>query len=503
MARLKYEKRTRAGKKYDYARLLVCIDGKEKPITIGESSNQRHKDRDSSYRKTVSELEVMKASGEKLDAEMRLKLGKIKEADAKFYKRLKDAGLFTQTNRDMTIKELFDRHSDSIRKVDKDRTLRNYRQAQQVFEDYVGSEAKIRSITEGDWNDFVNHCKRDEEGNQRKAESTIRNYGKRTRSAFAYAVKKGWLSENPIPVPPKSKGTSKSKEKVKIQQEWFDNGNLEHLLSQKHTFEFELLLQIIRWTGCRIAEALILRWEDVSFDSCDPTISFRSKDTEHHYERDLMPVRVSPLWDELRPYLEKAKSLNPDEKYVLNNILGLRDKPEFEQTNGKGDVIRRGRYETNANSALTKAIHRAGLSSKHIGWHSIRDYRINELDRAGCRASELDEWIGNTEEVRRRHYRTNSVNSSDRQTARLRGQNESCTKDSGIVYQIVSDENTQSDPNQLVQELLKSGKGRELLEMLEKALKESNPADLEEGAKYIRRDSNPQPSVPKTDALSS
>ena len=61
----------------------------------------------------------------------------------------------------------------------------------------------------------------------------------------------------------------------------------------------------------------------------------------------------------------------------------------------------------------------------------------------------------------------------------------------------------QSDPNQLVQELLKSGKDHELLEMLEKALKESDPADLGEDAKYTRRDSNPQPSVPKTDALSS
>ena len=45
-------------------------------------------------------------------------------------------------------------------------------------------------------------------------------------------------------------------------------------------------------------------------------------------------------------------------------------------------------------------------------------------------------------------------------------------------------------------------KGRELLEMLEEALKESDPADLEEDAKYTRRDSNPQPSDPKSDALS-
>ena len=66
-----------------------------------------------------------------------------------------------------------------------------------------------------------------------------------------------------------------------------------------------------------------------------------------------------------------------------------------------------------------------------------------------------------------------------------------------------SREENRTDPNQLDQELLNSVKGREMLEMLEKALKESDPADLEEDAKYTRRDSNPQPSVPKTDALSS
>ena len=40
-------------------------------------------------------------------------------------------------------------------------------------------------------------------------------------------------------------------------------------------------------------------------------------------------------------------------------------------------------------------------------------------------------------------------------------------------------ENTQTDPNQLIQQLSKSVKGRELLEMLEEALKQSDPADLE------------------------
>ena len=102
----------------------------------------------------------------------------------------------------------------------------------------------------------------------------------------------------------------------------------------------------------------------------------------------------------------------------------------------------------------------------------------------------------NKHAVRNKHYSATSVTKADRQKALGIAVGE---KSIGMVYL----ENGQSDPNQLIQQLSKSVKGRELLEMLEKAQKESDPADLEEDAKYTRRDSNPQPSVPKTDALSS
>ena len=44
------------------------------------------------------------------------------------------------------------------------------------------------------------------------------------------------------------------------------------------------------------------------------------------------------------------------------------------------------------------------------------------------------------------------------------------------MYQIVSEENAQPDPKELVQQMLEAGKGIELLEMLENALKENEPA---------------------------
>ena len=72
-------------------------------------------------------------------------------------------------------------------------------------------------------------------------------------------------------------------------------------------------------------------------------------------------------------------------------------------------------------------------------------------------------------------------------TLSLSWQNELCNTDSEIVYPIVSEGNTQPNPKEFVQQMLEVETGSELLEMLEKALKENDPADLEEDAKYTRR----------------
>lgn len=44
------------------------------------------------------------------------------------------------------------------------------------------------------------------------------------------------------------------------------------------------------------------------------------------------------------------------------------------------------------------------------------------------------------------------------------------------MKQIVSEENAQPDPKELVQQILEAGKGSELLEMLKNALNEDDPA---------------------------
>ena len=126
-------------------------------------------------------------------------------------------------------------------------------------------------------------------------------------------------------------------------------------------------------------------------------------------------------------------------------------------------------------------------------WHALRDSRINEVAKIpGVTPAMLDAWFGNSASVRRRHYDAFAVTDADKVNA-LASSVESKNPQ-------LSEENPQRVRSGLVRNgSEKPVEGEDLWEILEK-LGINDVSDLK---KYIRRDSNPQPSVPKTDALSS
>ena len=222
--------------------------------------------------------------------------------------------------------------------------------------------------------------------------------------------------------------------------------------------------------------------DDLSFYEDDPTITLREKDTEESgVNRDEMPTRVMPMWAELRPLLKKAKALAAsDDVYLFNNILKLREKPEFEIVDATGAVLRRGRYETNANSRITKAIRRAGLTVWPQAWHGIRDYRINELTRLGFREAEITAWCGNSEATRKVHYNATAVTAADRRKA-------AGVRKEAAGVSMVYEKSAETELERIVQEMAESGRGRELLGIIQKALIQADSGELEIAEKYTRR----------------
>ena len=61
-------------------------------------------------------------------------------------------------------------------------------------------------------------------------------------------------------------------------------------------------------------------------------------------DREKNPISIMPMYGELRPISEKARSLAPsNEVFIFNAILNPRDLSEFAGVNATGKVLRRGR----------------------------------------------------------------------------------------------------------------------------------------------------------------
>ena len=340
-----------------YCRLWFTANGSRHAIALGYASNKKQLRSYDKIEELVTEIEIYKKTNQSLPPDVQERLNKLAERNPTLLKKMQEKGFVFTTRERITLQELADRWFVLNLQLCKARTARSYKQAFSAFVVWAGEGTLVTDITEGDVVEFVAHCIEQ----QQSATNTIGIYLRRTKAAFKYAVQKKWVDDNPIEYDSSKYKGKKSKVCEDHQRRLVTKENLELLLAQDMHFEWKVLLHIVRYTGCRIAEALILRWSDVDFDGDDPTITFRSKDTTGAKSRAEMPERITPLWPELRTILQQAyDAREPHDEYVLNEILHLREKPEFEITNDKGEQIRSGRYETNSYRGLRRIIKRNG-----------------------------------------------------------------------------------------------------------------------------------------------
>ena len=491
MASLSFTKKN--GRRYGRVRLSQGRDAKHAMINLGYANTKKAERAFYSIEDFISELEAVMQSGRRLDSELLRQLQSYKRTNPKLVADLEKHNIIVRIRSNVAISELIEEIYQLNLKTSKHRTARNYKQAQSHFVQFVGEHTLIEDITAGDVIEFEAKCISDG-----KAPTTIGNYLKRMRSAFEFAVKKEWIEKNPIQYETAKYRMKKSSRTERLQKELCTHENLELLLQANKHFEWDVLLTIVRYSGCRVGEALILRWEDISFDPEDPTISFRGKDTEHHADRADMPVRITPMWSEQQEILKRAFSLKRvDDHFVINDILNLRDKPEFEITNDAGQVLVSGRYETNAYQGLRQICRSNGISVWPKLFHSIRDFRINEVaNMIGITVPAMDEWFGNTEDVRKKHY------SSTKDTTEARQRLAGVRSEASGVRVVCENEARDSMLEQMLEDVDEADRPK-LLEKLLNMLWQAESGFSAKKEKYTRRDSNPQPSVPKTDALSS
>ncbi len=366
----------------------------------------------------IEELESLKLVDGNIPPELAQKL---KRLDPDLQEQFVRVGLVRRVEQPKTLEQLFDAYYEMKISTIDHRSARNYRSTQRQIEKHFGSSCRIDAITQGCVKEFISSL------TETKKASTIGNYLKRGAEAFSFAVQKKWITENPFHniAERKQYRIELCPDKKQRQEELLTVEVVERLMtchkssrSERENCEWNALISILRWTGCRIAEVLILRWEDIDFEQKE--IRLRGKRSANQKAAsENMRVRVMPLWSPLLECLERLQAHEGVEAHLLNVIGGLSNKPEFDRTDANGRVLHAGRWSTNMETTFKKILLRNGITPWPQPFHALRSFRINEMERdPNLRTVEIREYTGNSEATARKHY--SRVSREDRQRAAKR-----------------------------------------------------------------------------------
>lgn len=143
--------------------------------------------------------------------------------------------------------------------------------------------------------------------------------------------------------------------------------------------EWRVIVGLSRYGGLRCpSETLALKWADIDWDKRQVRVP--SPKTAHLSGKG---ERFIPLFPELASHLEAAFDAAPEgAEYVVGKYRG---------------------GATNLRTQFEKIIQRAGLTAWPRLFHNLRSSRQTELtDRFPAHV--VASWLGNSEEVARRHY---------------------------------------------------------------------------------------------------
>lgn len=340
----------------------------------------------------------------------------VRGLDPKFIHQYVRVGLWKDEKPPKTLGDLHEDYCNYKLKKKSAKTVRGYRSYLNKIEEYFGAGCRIDSILPGDVKRFL--AAMDELG---RADSTIDCYLKRGAQAFNHAIDNRWVKDNPFTGIGERADLEKrmSEEDKKVQLDLVAR-HIDDLLacpkSRQGAFyelEWNAFVNLLRWTGARRSELLVLRWSDIDFAHGEIRMRGKGKGRKS----DEKPIRYMPLWPELIEPLERLRSASDDNAtHVLNRMSRLAKKPEFDKVNSNGDVIVGGRWSTNPGETFKKILTRNGIEVWQQPFHGIRRFRINELERTpGYLTSDIREWTGNSEAVAISHY---SVSGTDQDRRR-------------------------------------------------------------------------------------
>ncbi len=215
---------------------------------------------------------------------------------------------------------------------------------------FFDAKRALASITPGDLDQWVISLKEKE-----YAPATISRTITHARQFFRAAIRRKIITDDPF-----AEGLKPGTQVNKARSFFVTREMTKAILDACPDHEWRLLVALTRYGGVRVpSEIAELRWPDVDWEK--DRFRVTSPKTEHHEGRG---ERMTPIFPELRPFLEAAWNLAEEgAEFVLTKI---RQRPS-ELKN------------TNLRTRFTKIIRRAGLTPWPRLFQNLRASRETEL----------------------------------------------------------------------------------------------------------------------------
>ena len=317
------------------------------------------------FERYLQTLVVCKASGAVLDTETANWLGGLSDG---IYNRIAEKGLVNPREpRELGItwqKAVSQFNSEFS---GKESTLRQQQVCQRDFKAFLEmnslSHVMLHELTRGDAKAFESYLKN--RRNPGLAVPTIRKKCQRVKQVFSWAERYRYVEDNPFDevrtasVPNKDGYVEVSTETI------------HDILSKVECVDTRMVLALCRFGGFRYNETAVNTWEDC-VDLVGGTLTIKSNKTP--------PVRKSPIFGDLKPYLEAV--------------------PESKR---RGPLQKRWPAEQTSREAIKKMIREAGYEPWPKVLHNLRKNHATEL-LSKFPPQSVASWLGHDVKVLLEYY---------------------------------------------------------------------------------------------------
>lgn len=292
----------------------------------------------------------------------------------------KELGNVMMDNR--TIHSVIEEYKKIYKKNVKRTTFLSVETQYEEFEEFIGPERIIATITTQDLNRFFDYLLY----TRNISNATTSTYKSRLNKLFQYAVKNGYIETNPIEaciIEYKARTESKKNPNKFLEDDEY-NRLIEY--TRKINLRYAMLFEWMYMTGMRVGEALALTWDKLDLDS-NPPIAHVSSTLEYHQ------LKIKDVYASTSPKTTASiRSVS-----LPNRCIEILAQIEEIEGNKQGFIFTTSKHTpisiTAINTFLRTHRERMGID-KNISTHIFRHTHISKLAEMGLPLYSIQARVG-------------------------------------------------------------------------------------------------------------